>query len=117
MLATGTNVVVGEIVMYKLTLTIPEGTLPGATVVDTLPAGLSFLNDNTATIAFVTNYSGGGMTSSASGLSGVGLDGLAVSGDGTWSGHPTFTFPSGQISGSLGDGGSPRLGSVPGDVA
>jgi uncharacterized repeat protein (TIGR01451 family)/fimbrial isopeptide formation D2 family protein len=102
-------VAVGEVARFRVSVVIPEGQNPNVTITDTLPAGLSFLNDNTATIAFVTNYSGGGMTSSASGLSGVGLDGLAVSGDGTWSGHPTFTFPSGQISGSLGDGGSPTF--------
>ena len=39
---TGTNVAIGEIVTYQLTLTIPEGTLPGAQVVDTLPAGMAF---------------------------------------------------------------------------
>ena len=38
----GTAVAIGEQVTYAVTLTIPEGTLPNASVVDALPAGMGF---------------------------------------------------------------------------
>jgi fimbrial isopeptide formation D2 family protein len=36
--------VVGELVTYTVTVTIPEGTTPGAVIVDTLEAGLAFVD-------------------------------------------------------------------------
>ena len=39
----GPAVVVGEIVTYRVTLSVPEGTLPAATVVDTLPDGMAYV--------------------------------------------------------------------------
>jgi LPXTG-site transpeptidase (sortase) family protein len=39
-----THAVIGELASYKLVVTIPEGTVPTATIVDTLPFGLSFVN-------------------------------------------------------------------------
>jgi len=46
---TGTNnsntqAVIGELATYTLTLTVPEGTAPGATLLDTLDAGLAFVD-------------------------------------------------------------------------
>ena len=39
----GTNVAIGEIITYSLTITVPEGITPNAVVTDTLPAnGLAF---------------------------------------------------------------------------
>ncbi|PWH17984.1 MAG: hypothetical protein DDG59_07150, partial [Anaerolineae bacterium] len=39
-----TQAVVGEFVTYTITLTVPEGTLPSAQIVDTLDAGLAFVD-------------------------------------------------------------------------
>ena len=38
-----TQVVIGELVNYTVTITIPEGTTPAATIVDTLDSGLAFV--------------------------------------------------------------------------
>lgn len=83
---SGTRVAVGEIVRYQLTVTLTEGTLPNVVVTDTLPNGLTFLNDGTATLAFVAN-SGTPITSTT--LSGAGL---AVTGNSSAI-TPTFTIP------------------------
>jgi fimbrial isopeptide formation D2 family protein/uncharacterized repeat protein (TIGR01451 family) len=40
---TASKVVIGELVTYTLTITVPEGTTPGVTVVDTLDSGLAFV--------------------------------------------------------------------------
>ena len=45
---SGNNVAIGEIVRYRLQVTVPEGTLANFKLVDALPTGLSFLNDGTA---------------------------------------------------------------------
>ncbi|QTD48525.1 isopeptide-forming domain-containing fimbrial protein [Sulfidibacter corallicola] len=41
--STGTDVLVGEVVTFRVTVPVPAGTLRSATVVDTLPAGLTYL--------------------------------------------------------------------------
>jgi hypothetical protein len=46
---------IGEIVRYRLTVQVPEGTIPGMTVKDLLPPGMTFLNDNTAQFAYIAN--------------------------------------------------------------
>jgi uncharacterized repeat protein (TIGR01451 family) len=38
-----TDAVVGEVVTYTLTATVPEGTLPNAHIIDTLPNGLALV--------------------------------------------------------------------------
>lgn len=76
----------GEIVRYRLTAQIPEGTLPDFALADALPTGMRFINDATVRVAFVAN--GGGITSAAAGsgaaavpaLTGAGLN-LTGSGD------------------------------------
>ncbi len=50
---SGNGVTIGEIVRFRLQENLPQGTLSNSLIVDTLPTGLSFLNDNTATLAFV----------------------------------------------------------------
>ena len=40
---TNTQAVIGELATFELTIKVPEGTTPGAVVVDTLPAGLAFV--------------------------------------------------------------------------
>jgi uncharacterized repeat protein (TIGR01451 family)/fimbrial isopeptide formation D2 family protein len=60
-------VTVGEKVDYRVTVTVPEGKLPGATVTDSLPAGMALvgcdsinaLSDGLATTDLTTNLPGG----------------------------------------------------------
>jgi fimbrial isopeptide formation D2 family protein/uncharacterized repeat protein (TIGR01451 family) len=40
----GNNVTIGEIVTYTATITVPEGTMPNAELIDTLDAGLAFVD-------------------------------------------------------------------------
>jgi uncharacterized repeat protein (TIGR01451 family)/fimbrial isopeptide formation D2 family protein len=40
---TRTQAVIGETALYRLTITVPQGTVPTSTIVDTLPAGLAFV--------------------------------------------------------------------------
>ena len=46
-----TNAVIGELVSYTLTLTVPQGTTPNATIVDTLPSGLAFVDVTNVTFS------------------------------------------------------------------
>jgi len=59
---SGTSVAIGEIVRYRISTIIPEGTSEDFTVRDLLPTGLLYLDDGTARFAFVSN--GSGITSS-----------------------------------------------------
>ena len=40
---TRTQAVIGETAVYRLTVTVPQGTMPTSTIIDTLPAGLAFV--------------------------------------------------------------------------
>ena len=46
-----TQAVIGELVSYRLTLTIPEGVTPDAQAVDTLDAGLAFVQVDSVTLS------------------------------------------------------------------
>ncbi len=90
------QVAIGEIVRYRVEVTIPESLAAPMLITDELLDGLQFLDDGTAMIAFVSNDPPtGGITSTA--LSGAGLD---VSGnEATVAGiTPTFVIPGAQIS-------------------
>ncbi len=56
------RVTIGEIVRYRLAVEIPEATLTNLQIQDLLPAGLQFVDDGTAMVAFISN--GAGITSS-----------------------------------------------------
>jgi uncharacterized repeat protein (TIGR01451 family)/fimbrial isopeptide formation D2 family protein len=55
------NVVVGEAAQYQVVITVPEGTLADATLVDTLPAGLTVVGVDgiTASGSVATSVAGG----------------------------------------------------------
>lgn len=91
---SGSAVTIGEIVRYRVTARLAEGTAPSFQIVDALPSGLRMLDDGTAKVAFVSNQAG--ITSST--LSGTGL---SVSGNETTlaSITPTFVLPAGAITG------------------
>ncbi|PJB68345.1 MAG: hypothetical protein CO094_01350, partial [Anaerolineae bacterium CG_4_9_14_3_um_filter_57_17] len=56
---------IGEIVRYRLAVVLPEGLSTNFQIQDRLPNGLTYLNDGTARVAFVS--SGAGIASSAVG--------------------------------------------------
>jgi uncharacterized repeat protein (TIGR01451 family)/fimbrial isopeptide formation D2 family protein len=99
---TGTpDVAIGEIVRYRLTVTLPEGVSPFFKIVDNLPAGMTYLG--LPKIAFVSNL---GISSTAAGLSGAGLNinssvatcpSVGVCAGPT----PTFAFPPSLVTGGV----------------
>lgn len=99
---TTTRLAIGEIARYRLVLGIPESTVPNLVITDTLPAGLTFLNDGQARVAFICNGSASCITSSNGtiGSSPV-IAGSAVV-------TPTFVIPAGAITpGVFTDGTDP----------
>ena len=104
------RVTIGEIVRYRIVWRIPEGSANNLTITDLLPASMQFINDGTATLAFVS--SGGNISSS---ISAIGT-GASVVGDGTTLAgiNPSFIIPSSQITGGAGNGGDPvfNLGNI-----
>lgn len=55
---SGSNLAIGEIARYRLATILPEGTSNSFQIRDLLPAGLLYLDDGTARLAFVTNGTG-----------------------------------------------------------
>ncbi|MFN0070036.1 MAG: beta strand repeat-containing protein [Chloroflexota bacterium] len=55
----GNNVAIGEQVTYAVTVTMPEGTIPGAQLIDTLPAGLAFVSLDALSASPALSVSGG----------------------------------------------------------
>jgi len=63
---TGTNVTIGEIVTYQVEITVPEGTTPDVTLIDTLDQGLAFVGINSIVASpDVTTTVAGGFASVA----------------------------------------------------
>jgi fimbrial isopeptide formation D2 family protein/uncharacterized repeat protein (TIGR01451 family) len=56
------RVTIGEVVRYRIQVALPEGTHTGLMIHDVLPAGLTFIDDNSATVSFISD--GVGVTSS-----------------------------------------------------
>ena len=56
------RVTIGEIVRYQIQVALPEGSLTNLQIHDVLPGGLTFIDDGTATVTFVSD--GVGITSS-----------------------------------------------------
>ncbi len=84
----GSNVAIGEIVRYRLVVTLPEGTLANFQIRDNLPDGVTFLDDGTAKAAFVSD---GGITSNA------------------YDSVPAVSDANCQISGNSADGTTPAI--------
>ncbi|NJM06607.1 hypothetical protein HC891_11080 [Candidatus Gracilibacteria bacterium] len=94
----GTNanprlVAIGEIVRYRLMAQLPEGQALNLQLLDLIPTGVTFLDDNTATVAFVSNS--GTITSTT--LSGAGLNQTGNQTT-TTTLEPTFLLPDAAIS-------------------
>lgn len=91
----GNNATIGEIVRYRLRVRIPEASgLTNLQMVDALPSGMTFLNDGTATVAFVSN--GAGITSSTLAGAGLSQTGNETTVDAI---VPSFVLPGTAISG------------------
>ena len=88
---------------------IPKAVTPDFQIVDQLPAGMSFLNDGSAKVAFVS-VSGNAISSSDTTING--LAGLNFTGTSS-SVTPTAMFPAGDISGGTGTGGAFQDGNQP----
>ena len=86
------EVAIGEIVRYRLIASLPEGVSTNLILRDNLPDGLTFLNDGTARVGFVSDSSG---ISSDSGS----VTGNDIVGDET----DLSTIASAAITGTLGD--------------
>ena len=105
---TGSNVAIGEIVRYQLVVQVPQSSMPGFQIVDPLPVGMSFLDDGSTTVAFVS--SGAALSSSDPTIND--LTGLNISGSSS-SVTPTAVFPTADISGGTGTGGAFQDGDAP----
>jgi uncharacterized repeat protein (TIGR01451 family) len=89
---SGNNLSVGETVRFRLVVALPDGTLNDVVLEEFLPRGLTFLNDGTAAVAFVSG-SGNGLTSTT--LAGLGL------GSTDMNVTPTFLLSDAQVSSAL----------------
>ena len=49
---SGNNVAIGELVTYRVTVSLPEGTIPSLAVVDTIPSGMAYVPGSVAVSAF-----------------------------------------------------------------
>ncbi|MFN2275277.1 MAG: hypothetical protein ACK2TX_10565, partial [Anaerolineales bacterium] len=78
----GNDLTIGEIVRYRLAVTIPEGTTPGFSLADTLPAGFTYVGS--PKLSFQADAD----VSEASDLAGADNDALP----------PTFDLPGGRVS-------------------
>ncbi len=63
------RVTIGEIIRYRVSVALPEGTFSDLQIGDVLPGGLTFIDDGTALVAFVSDS--GSITSTT--LAGAGL--------------------------------------------
>ena len=89
------SVTIGEIIRYRLAMRLDEGEYDDLRIIEKLPAGLAYINDNTATIAFVANEHG--IKSSV-----IAGDGLAIRGNDNLA-TPTFILPTAAVVELAGD--------------
>lgn len=92
----GNNVAIGEQVQYRVSLTVTQGTTPGASLVDTLPSGLAILSLDSITAS--PNVS----TSIAGGFAGVLTNAVVGSSGGS------VTFDLGTLTNTDNDSGTPE---------
>ncbi|WP_197455228.1 DUF4347 domain-containing protein [Stieleria neptunia] len=84
------RIAIGEIVRYQLVVEIPEGTLPDLVIRDRLRSGMQYLDDGTATLAFLSDA--GISSTNGSGTLPIGLGGAGNS-IGSTVISPTFVLP------------------------
>ncbi|MCS7467528.1 isopeptide-forming domain-containing fimbrial protein [Stieleria sp. ICT_E10.1] len=84
------RVAIGEVVRYQMVVEIPEGTLPDLVIRDRLRSGMQYLDDGTATLAFLSDA--GISSANGSATLPVGL-GDAANSVGSTVTSPTFALP------------------------
>jgi fimbrial isopeptide formation D2 family protein/uncharacterized repeat protein (TIGR01451 family) len=95
------RVALGEIVRYRLSIRVAEGTTPNVRLSDQIDSNMRFLNDGTARIAFISND--GGMTSTSINSGMAGCANLNVSGN-SRNVMPTCPIPATSITGGTSGG-------------
>ena len=100
--SSGATVVPGEVLRYRMVVQLPEGIAPDAEICPALPADVRFVNDGSATVAFVADGTSGGIDSTA--LSGALLDRPGGGADATAvvSVTPSYALPSAAVRDRLG---------------
>ena len=93
---TGANVAIGEIVRYRLSIQVPEGSFPNGRFYDALGPGLQFIDDGTAKVAFVSTTTGN-ITSSTLNPGLTGCSTLYVAGNAN-NVAPTCPLPDNAVS-------------------
>ncbi|MGQ0602867.1 MAG: beta strand repeat-containing protein, partial [Anaerolineales bacterium] len=98
----GSNVAIGEITRYRLAVALPESTALNLQLRDNLPTGLRFLDDGTATVAFICNNGASCISSSTLGTAPLITGSVVVT--------PTFALPGSAIGGGpFGSGVDPTF--------
>lgn len=110
-LSTSGQVAIGEIVRYQLVVSIPQSVTNNLQLTESLPAGVQFLNDGTAQLAFVSS-TGANVTSSGAPAA-INSFAAALTGDQTSVNGltPTYVIPGADIS-SAGNTVTFSLGNV-----
>lgn len=81
--SSGSNVQIGEVLTYAIEITLPETTVPGLTISDSLPAGLAYVHGSAASDTTSFNGTLGTLTVDPAGSAGT------LAGNGT---DITFTY-------------------------
>jgi uncharacterized repeat protein (TIGR01451 family)/fimbrial isopeptide formation D2 family protein len=97
-----TDVVIGEIVRYRLTVRVPETTNASMELIDTLPVGLTLLDPSQVRVSFSADTA----MSLAGDLTGADNDAIP----------PSFVLPAGRISTTTLGGGQQQITFALGDV-
>lgn len=98
--STGGNVLIGEVVTYAVTVTVPAGTSNNVSIVDTLPVGMSFVvGSATLTPVFTSALNSSVNPAAINGAASGAVVALPASAVvlGTSGANPTLTVPLGTI--------------------
>ncbi len=106
------KVAIGEIVRYRLQVKVPEGVSTAFTITDILPPSMTYMNDNTTKVLFISDK---GLASDVPAI--ANLDGLHAKGPkvNCYGPKPVATLPLSQITpGSFSPGVAPsfKLGTI-----
>ncbi len=77
---TGVNVAIGEVVRYRIYVSVGEGVTPNFQIQDNLPVGLRFLNDGTARYTFISTGGADIASTSITDITGLGTAGILGTG-------------------------------------
>lgn len=97
---SGQNVAIGEVITYQVAVTLPETSLTGLIITDTLPAGLTIISD---TISLYTLNAASVTFADVSGSVPGAAPGLSLPADATAAGSYHYNSGSGLLEINLGD--------------